>query len=140
MTGIRANSTFRTLFDFKKLKNNILLRYLLFFVMIASIRLSSTIFRKTNISNPLMRTRTCTYQGVRNVSFSENFAYVFNGWPPTNQKCTLFENKYLPGLLMSCPGLLHVKVYNIIWQVKLLDRCIKTTITEKTLEDFSEKI
>ena len=24
--------------------------------------------------------RTCTYQGVRNVSFSENFAYVLNGW------------------------------------------------------------
>ena len=24
---------------------------------------------------------TCTYQGVRNVSFSESFAYVPNGWP-----------------------------------------------------------
>ena len=24
---------------------------------------------------------TCTYQGVRNVSFSEMFAYVLNGWP-----------------------------------------------------------
>ena len=24
---------------------------------------------------------TCAYQGVRNVSFSENFAYVLNGWP-----------------------------------------------------------
>ena len=30
---------------------------------------------------PLIRTRTCTYQGVRNVTFSENFAYVLNGWP-----------------------------------------------------------
>ena len=38
------------------------------------------IFRKTNISYPLIRTRTCTYQGVRNVSFSENFAYVVNEW------------------------------------------------------------
>ena len=36
---------------------------------------------KTNISNPLIRTRTCEYQEVRNVSFHENFAYVFNGWP-----------------------------------------------------------
>ena len=27
------------------------------------------IFRKTNISYPLVRTRTCAYQGVRNVSF-----------------------------------------------------------------------
>ena len=26
-------------------------------------------------------TRTCAYQGVRDVSFSENFAYVLNGWP-----------------------------------------------------------
>ena len=36
------------------------------------------IFRKTNISYPLIRTRTCTYQGVRNVCFSENLAcFVF---------------------------------------------------------------
>ena len=37
------------------------------------------IFQKTNISYPLIRTRTCVYQGLRNVSFSENFAYVLNG-------------------------------------------------------------
>ena len=30
------------------------------------------IFRKTNISHPLIRKRTCAYQGVRNVRFSEN--------------------------------------------------------------------
>ena len=30
------------------------------------------IFRKTNISYLLIRTRTCAHQGVRNVSFSEN--------------------------------------------------------------------
>ena len=33
----------------------------------------SKIFRKTNISYPLTHTRTCAYQGVRNVSFSEKF-------------------------------------------------------------------
>ena len=38
-----------------------------------SIKYVPKIFRKANISNPLIRTRTCTYQGVRNVSFSENF-------------------------------------------------------------------
>ena len=32
------------------------------------------ILRETNISYPLIRTRTCAYQGVRNVGFSENFA------------------------------------------------------------------
>ena len=36
------------------------------------------IFRKTNISYPLIRTRTCAYQGVRNVRFSENLTcFVF---------------------------------------------------------------
>ena len=30
------------------------------------------IFQKTNISYPLMRTRMCAYQRVRNVCFSEN--------------------------------------------------------------------
>ena len=31
---------------------------------------------KKNISYPLIRTRMCAYQGVRNVSFSEIFVYV----------------------------------------------------------------
>ena len=38
------------------------------------------IFRKTNISYPLIRTCTCAYQGIINVSFPENFVYVLNGW------------------------------------------------------------
>ena len=33
-------------------------------------------FRKTNNSKPLIRTHTFAYQGVRDISFSENFAYV----------------------------------------------------------------
>ena len=32
--------------------------------------------KKTNISYPLIRTRTCAYQGLRNVIFPENFANV----------------------------------------------------------------
>ena len=37
------------------------------------------IFRKTNISYSLIRThtRTCAYQGVRSVSFSENFPLMY---------------------------------------------------------------
>ena len=36
------------------------------------------IFRKTNISYPLIRTRTCACQGIRNVCFSENLTcFVF---------------------------------------------------------------
>ena len=55
---------------------------LLFSYMGPSIMYVRKIFRKTNISNPLIRTRTCAYKGVGNVSFSENFAYVLNGWSP----------------------------------------------------------
>ena len=36
------------------------------------------IFAKTNISYSMIRTRTCVYQGIRNVRFSENLAqFVF---------------------------------------------------------------
>ena len=55
--------------DFLLLKNH----------MGSSIKYAPKIFRKTNISNPPVRTRTCAYQGVRNAGFSENFAYVLNG-------------------------------------------------------------
>ena len=37
-------------------------------------------FRKTNISDPLIRPSSCAYQGVKNVSFPEKFAYLLNGW------------------------------------------------------------
>ena len=40
-----------------------------------SIKYERKVFRKTNISNPMVR----THQRVRNVSFSENFAHVLNG-------------------------------------------------------------
>ena len=36
------------------------------------IKYARKIFRKINICNPLTRTRTCAYKGVRNVSFSED--------------------------------------------------------------------
>ena len=39
------------------------------------------ISQKMYISNPLICTRTCAYQWVRNISFSENFAYGLNEWP-----------------------------------------------------------
>ena len=42
----------------------------------SSIKYVSKIFRKTDFSNPLIRTRTPAYQGVKNFSFSENFVYV----------------------------------------------------------------
>ena len=47
-------------------------------ILISSISYVRKIFRKTNISYPLIRTRSCAYQEVRNVNFSENFAHVLN--------------------------------------------------------------
>ena len=58
-------------------------------------------FRKTNIYNPLIRTRTCACQEVRKVSFSENFAYVFNGWPPICRKIVKFWKSKRLWLLTS---------------------------------------
>ena len=40
--------------------------------MESSIYYARKIFRKTNISRPLIRTRMCVYQVMRNVSFSGN--------------------------------------------------------------------
>ena len=48
---------------------------------VSSIKYVRKTFRKTNISKPLIRIRTCAYQGVKNVIFSEKYAYVLNGWP-----------------------------------------------------------
>ena len=56
----------------------------------ASVKYVRNISRKSNIPNPLIRTRTCAYQGVRNVSFSENLAYVLNGWPQRSQRAFSF--------------------------------------------------
>ena len=36
--------------------------------------------KKLTFLTPLIRTHTCAYQGVRHVSFSENVAYILNGW------------------------------------------------------------
>ena len=38
------------------------------------------IFQKTNIYYPLVCTRWCAYQGLRNFIFSENFTCALNGW------------------------------------------------------------
>ena len=50
-------------------------------------------FPKTNISNPLIWTGMYMYQGVRNVSFLENFAYIRNVWPLSLQKANLLDEE-----------------------------------------------
>ena len=44
-----------------------------FISILSSILQLSKFPEKTNISHPLIRIRTCSYQGVRNVRFSGNF-------------------------------------------------------------------
>ena len=54
------------------------------------------IFRKTNISYPLIRARTCAYQGLRKVRFSENLAYfVFLKHPFWGSPFWLITDKQL---------------------------------------------
>ena len=64
-----------------------------------SIKYVRKIFRETNISSSLIRTRTCAYQGVSNISFSENFAYVLNGWPLIDVKNNPIFKILLGGVL-----------------------------------------
>ena len=86
------------------------------------------IFRKTNISYPLIRTRTCVYQGVRNVRLSENLVcFVFLQHPFWDSPFCLitddvwfldFESYYSFGCVIVELGRnFHVK----IWMVKTID-------------------
>ena len=61
----------------------------------SSIKYVRKISWKTNISNPLIRARTCEYQGFRNISFSENFAYVLNGWPQMHKFFFAVDGNYV---------------------------------------------
>ena len=63
------------------------------------------IFRKTNISYPLIRTRTCAYQGVRNVSFLENLAcFVFLKYPFWDSPfCLIIDELIVTFLSISSP-------------------------------------
>ena len=47
----------------------------------------------------MIRTRTYAFQGVRNVSFSENFVYVLNGWSLLRPEALIN-----PGFLMFSGG------------------------------------
>ena len=63
------------------------------------------IFRKTNISNPLICTRTCEYQGVRNVRFFEKFGVL----------CFLETPVLRFALLRYCQRLAEVHAFFIQW-------------------------
>ena len=67
-------------------------------------------FSETNISYPLIRGRTSTYQGVRKISFSENFAFVLNGWSLTENHIWKNPNLTVPKILQ----LFKIRCINIL--------------------------
>ena len=66
--------------------------------------LSGIISRKINISYPLIRICKCAYQGVGNVSFSKNVAYVLNDPSLLNQDSVTIYNRRND---------FHLKVFNL---------------------------
>ena len=68
-------------------------------------------FGKTNIFNHLIRTRTCAYQGVRKVHFSENlaslvFLNICFGIRPFALLTTIYHY----------PGYVRKTVWNLLWK------------------------
>ena len=55
-------------------------------------------------------TCTCAYQGVRNVSFPEIFAYVLNGWPLISS----FSFLFYPSFLLCNQGTILVSVSKVL--------------------------
>ena len=64
------------------------------------------IFQKTNIFYPLICTSTCAYQEVKNVSFSESFAYILNEWSLYNHTSEANDNRLVspPEIPRILPG------------------------------------
>ena len=83
--------------------------------------------RHISLGHPL-RTYASTYQGVRNVSFSQNDAYVLNGWTlfmlPLKVVLQFFCS-FLNLFLCQCSCLFqHFEVYNstcftILWHIEI---------------------
>ena len=66
------------------------------------------IFRKTNISYPRIHTRTCAYQWVRNVCFSENLAhFVFLRHPFWDSHFCLITDEMTKNTKNTFTGEMH---------------------------------
>ena len=89
------------------------------------------IFRKTNISYPLIRTRTCAYQGVRNVRFSENLTcFVFLKHPFWDLPFCLATDVFIYWkILKTIYVIQQYLLTNFVWKVvklpKLITRCFR---------------
>ena len=114
------------------LKNNLYFLLNIFRFCDHSFSTFAKFFQKNNIYYPLICKRTCAYQGVRNVTFSENFAYVSNEW-------SLFTNsKNLKFMLLSITmklGDILVQLMNNIFNIILVP-CWSLETTSRLFYDF----
>ena len=98
----------------------------LFLGIIHLVRTQAKFSEKTKIYYPLIRTRTCAYQGVRNVSFLENFANFANVLNEPLMKNHLWRSWcWLPypnwiGALLLKLSLRKSKPWFVLWSFFLL--------------------
>ena len=88
------------------------------------------IFRKANISYPLIRTPTCVYQGIKNVCFSESLAcFVFLKHPFLDSPFCLItdENNKLIKIVIF-----NICVRKIIFKHQIFDIHFKMRLTFST--------
>ena len=72
-----------------------------------STKLCQRLSKKTNISYPLLRTRTYTYHGLKNCQFFETYEYILNGWSLTIKRC-LQRKYYLKNRIFFCRTIEYV--------------------------------
>ena len=76
------------------------------------------ILQKINISHLLIRTRTCAYQGVGNVSLSEYFAHVLCEWSQGLYSAMIFWKLFCSSLtwfgMIYCNDWIEVKLKRLI--------------------------
>ena len=63
------------------------------------------------------------YQGVRNVSFSENFAYVLNGWPLIGVlflPCIVFQKYHFQVDINKCYNELELSNYDLTYSIHIV--------------------
>ena len=127
----------------KKKKNSVGFLFTLHYLnsyMRPSIKYVRKNFRKTNISNSLIRTRTCVYKGVRNVSFSESFAYVLNGWPLSALKLLHFSH-IIPTQITENTKNVDIEIYKeIAWTFSLAMAQMEYTERELWKYDSFKKL
>ena len=78
------------------------------------------IFPKTDISYPLISTRTCAYQGVRIVSYTEHFACVLNEFEGECSPC--YSERYLE-TLQTFLGEILAKTVNDFLLLSIFTKC-----------------